>query len=79
MPKVPTSPFRDHLVNLHALPLEEADPDLALLCPGHVLDAYVNQMQSFRTSEQLFVCYGGQQKGKAVAKQKLASNVHWLI
>ncbi len=30
--------------------------------------------QSFRTSDQLFVCFGGQQKGRAVSKQRLA---HW--
>ncbi len=33
VPKVPTTPFRDQVVNLQALPLEEADPALALLCP----------------------------------------------
>ncbi len=29
VPKVPTTPFRDQVVNLQALPLEEADPALA--------------------------------------------------
>ncbi len=29
-----------------------------------------------RSSEQLLVCYGGQQKGKAVSKQRLA---HWIV
>ncbi len=33
VPKVPTTPFRDQVVNLQALPSEEADPALALLCP----------------------------------------------
>ncbi len=33
VPKVPTTPFRDQVVSLQALPLEEADPALALLCP----------------------------------------------
>ncbi len=33
VPKVPTTPFRDQVVNLQALPLEEADPAIALLCP----------------------------------------------
>ncbi|KAG1938686.1 hypothetical protein F2P79_017473 [Pimephales promelas] len=33
MPKVPTTPFRDQVVNLQALAPEEADPALALLCP----------------------------------------------
>ncbi len=76
VPKVPTTPFRDQVVNLQALPLEEADPALALLCPVRALRHYVGGIQSFRTSEQLFVCYGGQQKGKAVSKQRMA---HWIV
>ncbi len=36
----------------------------------------VDRTQSFRTSEQLFVCYGGQQKGNAVSKQRMA---HWTV
>lgn len=35
MSKVPTTPFKDQVVNLHALPAEEADPALALKCPVH--------------------------------------------
>ncbi len=38
--KVPTTPFRDQVVNLQALPLEEADPALALLCPVRALRQY---------------------------------------
>ncbi len=56
VPKVPTTPFRDQVVNLQALPLEEADPALALLCPVHALRQYLDRTRSFRTSEQLFVC-----------------------
>ncbi len=76
VPKVPTTPFRDKEVNLQALPLEEPDPALALLCPVRALRQYVDRTQNFRTSEQLFVCYGGQQKGKAVSKQRMA---HWIV
>ncbi len=72
MPKVPTTPFRDQVVNLQALPSEEADPALALLCPVRALRIYVDRTRSVRSSEQLFVCHGGQQKGKAVSKQRLA-------
>ncbi len=72
VPKVPTTPFRDQVVNLQALPSEEADPALALLCPVRALRIYVDRTRSFRRSEQLFVCHGGQQKGKAVSKQRLA-------
>ncbi len=74
--KVPTTPFRDQVVNLQALPSEEADPALALLCPVRALRIYVDRTRSIRSSEQLFVCHGGQQKGKAVSKQRLA---HWIV
>ncbi len=40
MPKVPNTPFRDQVVNLQALPSEEADPALALLCPVRALCIY---------------------------------------
>ncbi|KAL0195108.1 hypothetical protein M9458_008680, partial [Cirrhinus mrigala] len=73
---VPTTPFRDQVVNLQALPSEEADPALGLLCPVRALRIYVDRTRSFRRSEQLFVCFGGQQKGNAVSKQRLA---HWVV
>ncbi len=76
VPKVPTMPFRDQVVNLQALPREEADPAIALLCPVRALRIYVDRTQSFRTSDQHFVCFGGQQKGRAVSKQRLA---HWIV
>ncbi len=76
VPKVPTTPFCDQVVNLQALPSEEADPALALLCPVRALRIYVTHTRSVRSSEQLFVCHGGQQKGKAVSKQRLA---HWIV
>ncbi len=44
--------------------------------PARALRIYVDRMQSFRTSDQLFVCFGGQQKGRAVSKQRLA---HWIV
>ncbi len=68
--------FRDQVVNLQALPSEEADPALALLCPVRALRIYVDRTRSVRSSEQLFVCHGGQQRGKAVSKQRLA---HWIV
>ncbi len=76
VPKVPTTPFRDQVVNLRALHREKADPAIALLCPVHALYVYVDCKQSCRISDQLFVCFGGQQKGKAVSKQRLA---HWIV
>ncbi|KAI2649401.1 DNA-directed RNA polymerase II subunit RPB2 [Labeo rohita] len=76
VPKVPTTPFRDQVVNLQALPPEEADPAMSLLCPVCALRTYVDHTRSFRCSEQLFVCLGGQQLGNAVSKQWLA---HWVV
>ncbi len=76
VPKIPTTPFRDQVVNLQALPSEEADPALALLCRVRALRIHVDRTWSVRSSEQLFVCHGGQQKGKAVSKQRLA---HWIV
>ncbi len=76
VPKVPTTPFCDQVVNLQALSSEEADPALALLCPVRALGIYVDRTRSVRSSEQLFVCHGGQQKWKAVSKQRLA---HWIV
>ncbi|KAL0195086.1 hypothetical protein M9458_008658, partial [Cirrhinus mrigala] len=66
VPKVPTTPFRD----------QEDDPNLTLLCPVRALRIYMERTQPFRRSEQLFVCYGGQQKEKAVSKQRIS---HWLV
>ncbi len=71
VPKVPTTLFRDQVVNLQALPSEEADPALALLCPVRALRLYVDHTWSVSSSEQLFVCHGGQQKGKAVSKTEV--------
>ncbi|KAI2660848.1 hypothetical protein H4Q32_008522 [Labeo rohita] len=76
VPKVPTTPFRDQVVTLQAISSQEDDPNLTLLCPVRALRIYLERTQPFRRSEQLFVCYGGQQKGKAVSKQRIS---HWLV
>ncbi len=49
--------------------------------PGFALSVralrhYVDRTQSFRTSDQLFVCHGGRQKGNAVSKQRIT---HWIV
>lgn len=76
VPKVPTPSFKDQVVSLQATPSEEAGPAPLLLCPFSAFRIYVDRTQSFTFSEQLFVCYGGQQKGSAVSKQRLA---HWIV
>ncbi len=72
----PFEPLQSVELKFLSMPLEEADPALALLCPVRALRQYVDRTRSFRTSEQLFVCYGGQQKGNAVSKQRMA---HWIV
>ncbi len=47
-----------------------------LFYPVRELRYYVERTQSFRTSDQLFVCHGGRQKGNAVSKQRMA---HWIV
>ncbi len=76
VPKVPTTPFRDQVVSLQALALGGGRPSLALLCPVRAVRCYVDRTQSFRTSDQLFICHGGRQKGNAVSKQRMA---HWIV
>ncbi len=76
MPNVPTTLFRDQVVSLQALPPEEADAALALLCPMRALRCNVDRTQSFRTSDQLFVCHEGRQKGNGISKQRMA---HWIV
>ncbi len=76
IPKILTTPFRDKVVNLQALPPDEADPALALFWPVCALRLYADLTQNFRTSEQLFVCYGGRQKRNAISKQRMA---HWKV
>ncbi|KAL0152538.1 hypothetical protein M9458_052261 [Cirrhinus mrigala] len=68
--------LRPGLIILQELPSVEADPALALLCPVRTLRIYMGCTWSFRRSEQLFVCFGGQQKGMAVSKLSLG---HWLV
>lgn len=42
VPKVPTTPFWDQLVNLQALNHDEAHSALSLLCPVHTLHIYLD-------------------------------------
>ncbi|KAI2646479.1 Glucans biosynthesis protein G [Labeo rohita] len=69
VPMVTTTPFRDQVVTLQAIPYQEDDPNLTLLCPVRVPRIYLERSQHFRRSGQLFFCYGAHQKGKAVSKQ----------
>ncbi|KAL0183542.1 hypothetical protein M9458_019238, partial [Cirrhinus mrigala] len=76
VPKVPSTPFRAQVITLSALPSSEEDQELNLLCPVRALRTYIEQSASFRQSEQLFVCFGGRNKGHPVTKQRLS---RWIV
>ncbi len=67
LPKAPTTPFRDQVVNLQALPSEEADPAIALLCPVRTLRIYVDRTRSVRSSTE------GSRKGRLSPNRDLPS------
>ena len=47
-----------------------------VLCPVRALDAYVDRTKAIRSTDQLFVCYGGRVLGQGLSKQRLS---HWLV
>lgn len=49
---------------------------MQLLCPVRALKAYIGNTKRIRQSEQLFLCYGGPKKGRALSKQRLS---HWIV
>lgn len=55
--KVPTTLFRDQMVTWQALPPDEGDPALSLLCTVHAYShtVYLDCTKSLRQSEQFFV------------------------
>ncbi len=46
------------------------------VCPIRALRIYSDRLASFRQSDQLFVCYCGCVKDRAVSKQRLS---HWIL
>lgn len=80
VPKSLNTPFRAQVVSLPALSAEppasrDADAQ-STVCPVRALRTYVDRSAAFRQSDQLFVCFGGCNKGRAVSKQRLS---HWIV
>ncbi|KAI2656086.1 Transposon Ty3-G Gag-Pol polyprotein [Labeo rohita] len=48
---------------------------LHLLCPVRALQIYVHRTSQWRKSEQLFICYGGRNRGAAATKRIMS---HWV-
>ncbi|KAI2646292.1 ORF V: Enzymatic polyprotein [Labeo rohita] len=76
VPKVPSTPFRAQVVTLSALPSSEGDQELSLLCPVQALRMYIERSAPFRQSDQLFICFGGRNRGQPVTKQRLS---RWIV
>ncbi len=57
---------------LKALSLPQFEP----LTSVGLKELSLDRSASFRQSDQLFVCYGGSTKGRAVSKQRLS---HWIV
>ncbi len=55
---------------------EEQGGEPELLCPVRILRAYTAATAAIRRSDQLFLCYGGHNRGCAVSKQRLS---HWVV
>ncbi len=80
MSKSLSTPFRTQTVSLSALssessPSRSADAQTSV-CPDRALRIYIDRSASFWQSDQLFVCYGGCTKGRAMSKQRLS---HWIV
>ncbi|XDV15183.1 hypothetical protein PO909_015313 [Leuciscus waleckii] len=80
VPKSLNTPFRAQVVSLPTLSAEpsasnDADAQTAV-CPVRALRMYMDRSAAFRQSDQLFVCFGGCNKGHAVSKQRLS---HWIV
>jgi hypothetical protein len=80
VPKSLNTPFKAQVVLLPALSSElsvSRDIDAqSAVCPVRALRMYMTRSAAFRQSDQLFVCFGGCNKGRGVSKQRLA---HWIV
>ncbi|XDV31033.1 hypothetical protein PO909_033810 [Leuciscus waleckii] len=77
LPKVPFSAV--HPVTLEAFcspPFSTPEQERShRLCPVRALQVYVHRTSQWRKSEQLFICYGGSNRGGAATKQTMS---HWV-
>lgn len=65
------------LTALSAEPSASRDADSqSAVCPVRALQIYVDRSATFHQSDQLFVCFGVCNKGRAVTKPRLS---HWIV
>ncbi|KAL0195060.1 hypothetical protein M9458_008632, partial [Cirrhinus mrigala] len=70
VPMVTTTPFRDQVVTLQAIPHQEDDPNLILLCPVHVPRIYLERSH-FRRSGQLLSVMEDSGRGRLSSNKDL--------
>lgn len=76
VPKVTSNHFRFQQVVLEAFsPTETGLEDLSL-CSVRALKIYVDRRARWHESDQLFICFGSKNQGRAVTKQCMS---HWLV
>lgn len=79
-PKMLSTLFRAQVITLQEFnspnPAVEEESCQCLLCPVHMLRAFVDRTGSFCLLEQLFICYGAAKKCYPVSKQRLS---HWIV
>ena len=80
-PKVLSTHYRTMVIDLAAFSpppfASEVERSLHTLCPVRSLLAYVDRTRSFRTTDQLLVCFGpGARYGGPLSRQRLS---HWIV
>ncbi|KAL1263362.1 hypothetical protein QQF64_006101 [Cirrhinus molitorella] len=70
VPKVPTTPFRDQVVTLQAIPSQEGDPNLSLLCPVRALSIYLERTESYQTVESTLCLFWRTAEGESCLQTK---------
>ncbi|KAL0160774.1 hypothetical protein M9458_044499, partial [Cirrhinus mrigala] len=70
VPMVTTTPFRDQVVTLQAIPHQKDDPNLILLCPVRVPRIYLERSH-FRRSGQLLSVMEDNGRGRLSANKDL--------
>lgn len=77
-PKVVTGAYVNTPLTINAFHLQpntQEERRLHLLCPVRALAQYIRHTSQFRVSNQLFICYGPGNRGKALSDQRLSN---WL-
>ncbi|KAI2663287.1 Tyrosine recombinase slr0733 [Labeo rohita] len=77
LPKVPFSTINPVVLEAFSPPpfTSPEQERLHLLCPVRALQIYVHRTSQWRKSEQLFICYGGRNRGAAATKRIMS---HWV-